>query len=207
MAQYIEDSNFDSNLRLGDIIGGFSYIVPNFEDFVNKGNEFTLDIKNQQFFSVFTPCCSIEDQKITLVPLKKIKPEFLKNPFYMEDFTLLNRPIPPFKSIPPIVWDNYSEDENNTIRSKDVSYALFELFLYGPNPKIPTYNLKYKNNTEEIGSYMIDFRDTFTISSKKIQRGNTYQKILELSILSRGELRNKLSNFFNRIPDEDKRIL
>ena len=91
--------------------------------------------------------------------------------------------------------------------SKEDGYSLFELFLYGPNEKLPEYQIRYKNILgESIGTYMIDFKETFTISSKKIQRGNSYPKILQLSISSRGELRNKLAYFFNRIPEEDNII-
>ena len=75
MSQYVEENDFDKNLRLGDIIGGFSHIVPTFDDFFANGNEFTLEIKSQKYFSILTPCCSIEEQLITLAPLKQREEE------------------------------------------------------------------------------------------------------------------------------------
>ncbi len=204
MSQYIDEKNFDKNLRLGDIITGFSHIMPQFDDFFNKGNEFKLDITLQHFYVVLTPCCSIEEKIITLAPLKKIRYQFFENPYYKEDMTRINRPMSPQNAYPPSVWAKIPEEQKIEIGSKEEGYALFELFFYGPDLKLPKYELKYKTNPIVVAdTYMIDFKEAFTIMSNKIQRGNTYPKILQLTILSRGELRNKLAKFYSRIPDED----
>jgi hypothetical protein len=203
MSQYVDETGFDTNLRLGDIIEGFSHIIPTFDDFFTHKNEFRLDIKNQQFFAILTPCCSIENSLITVVPLISIKHSFLSNDYFTEDLTRINRPGPPEKIFPPIHWGNLSEEEKGKEIEKGEQYAFFELFIYSPNDKFPQYNLKYKDKTLPMIFYMIDFKQAFTVTSKKIQRGTTYPKVLQLTIASRGELRNKLAKFYSRIPDED----
>ena len=205
MSQYVDDTDFDSNLRLGDIIDGFSHIMATFDDFFSSKNEFKLDIKDQSFYAVLTPCCSIEDKLITVVPLKQIKASLISNPFYKEDFTRINRPMPPDKSVPPEIWEKFPEEKKSKEIEKGEGYSLFELFFYSPANKLPEYAIKYKaGEPVDTRTYMIDFKEAFTITSKKIKRGNTYPKVLQLTIPSRGELRNKLAYFYSRIPDEDK---
>lgn len=72
MSQFVDESSHDKSLRLGDVISGFAHIVPSFTDFFAKGNEYTLDIKPKIWFVVLTPCCSIEDKTITVVPFSFI---------------------------------------------------------------------------------------------------------------------------------------
>ena len=203
MSQYVDEIGFDKNLRLGDIIDGFSHITPTFDDLFNSKNEFRLDIKNQQFFAILTPCCSIENNLITLLPLTQIKPSFLLNPYFSDELTRINRPGPPDKIIPPIAWEILTPEQKSKEIENGESYAFFELFIYSANEKLPKYDLKYKNSVTTMLYYMIDFKQAFTITSKKIQRGATYPKVLQLTITSRSELRNKLAKFYSRIPDED----
>lgn len=207
MDQYVEDKNFDSNLRLGDLISGFSYILPTFDDFINNGNEFNLDIKVQEFFAVLTPCCSIEEKLISLAPLKKINYKYFENPYYKEDMTRINRPMSPENAYPIETWKNFSDEVKNQKINSGGGYTLFEKFIYGSHDKLPFNDLVYKSNPViKSNILMIDFKDIFTISSKKIQRGNSYPKIAQLTIKSRGELRDKISYFYNRVPEEDKII-
>lgn len=203
MAQYIDTSAFDTNLRLGDIIKGFSHIMPTFDDFFFKGNQFRLEVVEQPFFVVLTPCCSIEDKIISLLPLKPIKSSFLTNPAIIDDITILNRPMSAQNAIPPIGWQKLPEEERTLKLQQPPNYYYLELFGYGPHPLLPQYDLSYRNQTQKMSSFMVDFKESFTITSKKIERNNSYEKVLQLSIASRGELRNKISNFYSRVPDED----
>lgn len=204
MSQYVEENDFDKNLRLGDIITGFSHIMPSFEDFFNNGTEFKLDITLQHFFAILTPCCSIEDKIINVAPLREIKYQYFENPFYKEDMTRINRPMSPKNALPPSTWSRLAEEQRVEIEKKEEGYTLFEQFVYEHHEKLPTYESKYKTNPSiTTGVYMIDFKEAFTVTSKKIHRGNTYPKILQLTIKSRGELRNKLAYFYSRVPEED----
>ncbi len=205
MSQYVDPSAFDTNLRLGDIIIGFSYIMPTFDDFFNAKSEFKLDIKDQNFFAVLTPCCSIENKIITLTPLRQIKYQLLSNSYFKEDLTRINRPIPAYKQYTDKAWDEMSEEIKEEIMAKEPGYGFFENYFYSPHEALPEYILKYKKNPElPFKYYMIDFKEAFTITSKLIQRGMTYPKTLQLTIQARDELRNKLAYYFSRIPEEDK---
>ena len=96
------------------------------------------------------------------------------------------------------------EDQKREIENKEPDYAFYELFVYGQHDLLTEYEIKYKNDPVfSSKSYFIDFKEAFTITSKKIQRGATYPKKMQLSIKSRGELRNKLARFYARIPAED----
>ena len=47
--QYLNDESFDRTLRLGDIIAGFSYFIPEFHDFDGFAGEFKIDVKRIRF--------------------------------------------------------------------------------------------------------------------------------------------------------------
>jgi hypothetical protein len=204
MSYYATQETIDKSLRLGDIIAGFSHVMPTFEDFINNGNDFSLDVKNQNFFSVITPCCSIEDNVVTLAPLKHLLPIFFLNPYLVEDFTRINRLVSPKNSIPPKAWENLKPEEAQTKLSIGDSYIFGQFFVYEPDGRLPNYELIHKTFAKTLNIYMIDFKEAFTITSKKIQRGATYPKVLQLSIKTRGEMRTKMAAFYARIPDEDK---
>lgn len=207
-SQYLDLEDFDNNLRLGDIIDGFSYFMPEFEDFVNKKTDFKIEVKVIQYFAVLTPCCSIEDKVIILVPLKKLDANLLKNPYYEEDFTRINRPFSPKFSIPPDIWkDRLTDEKRNEILQQEPTYQFMEKFVFGEHEKLDQYTLSFKN-TKSISTkyYWVDFKDAFTISCNKIQRGNSYEKLLQLKINKRHELREKLAWFYSRIPIEDELV-
>lgn len=195
----------DSFLRLGDVITGFSYFLPDFDDFVNKGNDFKLAVESKKYFVILTPCCSIEDKLITLVPLNRLNSNLIKNPFYSEDFTRINRPMEPLNAIPPDVLTKLPDEEKDNIASRGISYQLTEKFIYSDNDKLEEYQLSYKGINLITRTYWIDFKEAFTISSKLIQRSNpnNVSKLIQLSIRAREELRQKIAKFYSRIPDED----
>lgn len=206
-SHYLEQGQFDGNLRLGDIIEGFSYFMPEFEDFVNKKSEFRMDVKLVKYFGVLTPCCSIEDKVIILAPLKKLDGNLMKNPYYIENFTRINLPFQPQFSYPPEVWsDKFDDQKRSEIMLLEPSYQFSEKFVFDNNDKLEKYTLSHgkSNISIETNSYWVDFKDAFTISCNKIQRGNSYSKILQLTTSSRHELREKLAWFYSRVPDEDK---
>ena len=207
-SQYLLEENFDNFLRLGDIIEGFSYFIPEFEDFVNKKHDFKIEVKTIQYFVVLTPCCSIEDKVLTLVPLKRLEGNLLKNPYYEEDFTRINQPFNPKFSIPPDIWDNkFTEERKNEILQQEPTYQYMEKFVFGEHEKLEDYTLSFKSvKSIKTKCYWIDFKDAFTFSCNKIQRGNSYSKILQLKIGKRHELREKLAWFYSRVPEEDKVI-
>ena len=58
----------------------------------------------------------------------------------------------------------------------------------------------------KLATNMIDFRQTSRVASQTIKRGATFPaglKHLELSVRSRASLRDKISFYFSRVPDQD----
>jgi len=54
---------------------------------------------------------------------------------------------------------------------------------------------------------MLDFRRIYRVECEKVanpKQAPLETKILELSVVTRGELRDKLADYFGRIPDEDR---
>jgi hypothetical protein len=204
-SQYLSNPSYDDFLRLGDIIEGFSYIVPRFDDFSSKGNEFVLDVKQPNFFAVLTPCCSIEDEIINLCPLKEIDNKLLQVDYYKEDFTRLNVPHEPRLGISNDRWEKgMNQEEKQLILQRPLAYQYKEKFVYSINENFAKYTLKYKAIVLETNCYWIDFKDAFTINAKNIKRGNKYSKILQLTIPARFELRNKIAKYYSEIPKEDE---
>jgi hypothetical protein len=79
--------------------------------------------------------------------------------------------------------------------------------VYAPNPIFETYELKKgKQAWPVVGHYMVDFKSIVRIDCALIERKREAPagtKILELSVVARAQLRDKLAAYFGRIPDED----
>jgi hypothetical protein len=79
---YVKNS-FDNVLRFGDVIKGFQFFIPNFEELPDiVDSNIKIEITKSSYFVVITPCCSIENGSISLTPLKQIRYQFFSNPFY-----------------------------------------------------------------------------------------------------------------------------
>jgi len=203
---YIKDS-YDNILRFGDVINGFQYFKPNFEGLPEVvDSNIKIEIIKSNYFVVLTPCCSIENENLNLTPLKQIAYKFFSNPYFEKDFTIINRRMLPEQTVAPRIWnDVFTEEERSKRIGEGVKYSFAELFIYEKNDLIPPYKLSYKGNPDIItGYYMIDFKDIFTIKSAKIQRNMEYPKILQLTIETREELRDKIGEYFKRVPQEDQ---
>ena len=202
---YIKDS-FDDILRFGDVIRGFQYFLPNFDGlpYIVDTN-INIEIIKSDYFVVLTPCCSIENSFITLTPLKQLRYQFFSNPFFVEDFTVINRKMLPQNAVAPSIWERFEVEERNKRIQEGPKYSFAEVFIYGSDELLPTYELSYKGNPRvQTGYYMIDFKEAFTIKSNKIIKNMRYPKILQLTIESREELRCKIGEYFSRVPVEDQ---
>lgn len=207
---YVKGS-FDNTLRFGDVINGFQYFMPNFEEFPDLlDSNIKIEITRASHFVVLTPCCSIERGSITMVPIKEVLYKFFDNPYFTEDLTVINRKMPPEKAVSPKIWqENLTEEQRNKRILEGPKYSFGEYFIYEKDDLLPVYEIKYKDKPTGIntGYYMIDFKDIFTIKSSKIVKYIKYpRKILELSIETRAELRTKISEYFTRVPEEDQVI-
>lgn len=202
------EPNPSPDIRFGDIIGSFvlsscSCYTP--EKSINP-DSFKVDLTFFRHVAVLTPCCTIAQKggNVLLVsPLIKVLPTFyFDNSFFREDLTRINRKMTKEEAFGPEKWSalNDSQRRENLIAGKD--YSLSNTFIYENHDLLPDYLLEYKNSqSAKLNSYAIDFRHIYRIEHKKDFRGI---KLLQLSISSRNDLRNKMVDFFGRCPEEDR---
>lgn len=202
------ETNPDEALRFGDVVKG--YILSN--SIIQKpisGMEFNLsiDVDFPLFSVVLTPCCSISDKIITLSPLKQLRPSIFDNSFFEEDLTHINRKMSPQEAVSKEIWDALGEKERQKRLLVEKGYAFSELFIYEKNSLFPPYKIKRKERQIETNYYMIDFKDTYKIKCDKIitpKNSPWDMKYLQLSKNTRSELRKKISDYYGRVPDEDR---
>ncbi len=200
--------DLEATLRFGDVITGFVNVVPNIENLqsIKPGNSYNVKISHYDYFVVITPCCSIEKKVLSLCPLIPIQGTFFNNPFWTEDFTRLNRKMEPEQTVSPMQWNSMEDEKKQEIISNGLAYTFLNLFIFKDNPVFPKYMINRKNGRITTSTYMIDFKDIFKVDSELIERGKPFSlesKVLQLSIKTRGELRDKISYYFGRLPLED----
>jgi len=97
-------------------------------------------------------------------------------------------------------------DEEQTqwlAKSPGKQYMIADFFAYDRHDLLPDYELAYAGGMKElINYYMIDFRNICRVQTAS-SANPTSTKRLQLSIQARGELRDKLANYFGRKPEED----
>jgi hypothetical protein len=197
-------------LRFGDVLEGFilsstSIISP---EETKKKREYHIKVKNPDYVVVLSPCCSIGDKTLALSPLLSVIPGFFNNPFLSEDLTRINRKMTPQQSVPPHVWQTMSPTDK-ACRFKGVreAYAFVENFVYEKHDLLKTYTVHRQAGNIESNYYMLDFRRIYRIECDKVAnptQAPLETKILELLIQIRKELRDKLTWYFGRIPEEDQ---
>ena len=85
------------------------------------------------------------------------------------------------------------------------AYAFLDLFVYEKDNLFTPYYLNKQENIET-NCYMIDFKNIYKVKCEKINSRNNApidSKCLQLSIQARKELRNKISYYYGRPPEED----
>lgn len=204
--------NRDQALRFGDIVFGFVQGIPIINDpfLNNQHQDYQIQLSLPSYSVVLSPCCSIGDSTLLLAPLEQLTKNLFKNPYLVDDFTRLNKKIPAQFRFPPDEWQNLSESRREIENKKGPSYILFDYFIYENSKFLPTYILSVRKQDYTIGHYQIDFKKVFRIKCSKVVSSKDSpidQKILQLSVYSRQDLREKMSWFYYRTPDEDRLIL
>lgn len=206
-------THLDTVLRFGDVLKGFITTTPFIDDPMLKsiGNGYKIEVSFPNFSVIISPCCSIGPKLISLTPLIEIRRSFFDNPYFAEDFTRINRKMKPEFTVPPIIWDSFQIEEKSKRLAVGLDYAFLYLFLYEKSDSLPPYKIHRREENIKTTHYMIDFRNTYCINCDKI--GNPGEeikndvlnsKILQLTIETRKELRDKLSNYYGRTPKEDE---
>ena len=111
----------------------------------------------------------------------------------------------PEQTVPPEVWSSFSYEMQQERLLEGTTYSLVESFIYENHSLLAEYTLG-KTNPINTGYYMIDFRMIYQLECKKVQNPKDCpweSKILELTISSRNELRDKLAWYYQRRPKED----
>jgi len=206
------EDNPDDAFRFGDIVRGFvlSASKIDFTSFISSHKDYHIEVNQPDFAAILSPCCSIGNHTLSLSPLIEIPASFFDNPYLMEDLERLNHPMSPQQAVPPDIWTQMSDEEKQ--RRLDLShpksFAFVEYFIYSPHDLLPEYKLKSKKENGQIktGFYMIDFRRLYKIVCKQVnsaKQSPTKTKVLQLSIQTRANLRDKFVNYFSRVPEED----
>lgn len=200
----------DGALRFGDVVRGFPLSAADIERpaITSTLREYRIDVSQPEFSVIMTPCCSIKGRTLLLTPLLKMNPLFYKNPYLAEDLLRLNRPMTPQQAVSPSDWDRMTpEDRDRRLdMSKPTSFAFGDSFIYAPHDLLPRYVVKQVKGQPEIGYYMVDFRRTCRVQCAAVGRKQSplEAKLLQLTIDARGVLRDKVADFFGRVPPEDE---
>ena len=194
--------------RFGDVVEGFISIFPkvNNPGVINKN--FNISFGETPYFVILTPCCSIKDKKVTLVPLRKLDKRWFQIDAFCEDYTVFNNPVNRKISFPTKYWENkLSEEERNEILNEEDMYTYNNYFFYPENNYLKEYEIEYKDPAKNIitNSYCIYFKDAFMVECNKIVTGQNPKglKLIELTIETRDLLRDKLQKYYRK-PFEDE---
>jgi len=116
---FYEDQKKSNFLRLGDVVKGFVSAVPEMDEpftdkkFVN----YKVTVELPKLLVVLTPCCSIGDEKISVVSLEEVglRSDLFKIPYLKEDMTRVNRKMKAKNAIIPQKWDTLGPEEQMKI--------------------------------------------------------------------------------------------
>jgi len=202
-------SQVSNALRFGDVLKGFFSTTP-----VVKEPPLSSDLKNcsidvylPKFSVVMDPCCQIGNQSISLTPLLPIKKSFFANSYLAEDLTRLNRIMTPQQAVPPEAWAEMTPEKKQERLEIGDTYASVRLFIYEKHDLLPEYTIHVGTDDIETNYYMIDFRNTHKLSCNEIitaEKAPLELKVLELSVETRQELRDKVSSYYAAVPKEDE---
>lgn len=200
----------DKALRFGDVLQGYPSTTPIIEEPMLKESSarYNINVDLPKFTVVMDPCCEIRNKTISLTPLIQVSRAFFDNPYFAEDLTRINRKMEPQQAVSPTIWEKLPLEEKQKRLEVGRTYALLNLFIYEKHELFPKYILRRKDKEDiETNYYMIDFRNTYKLCCDKIispENSPLESKILQLSIETRSELREKLINYYANIPPEDK---
>lgn len=201
----------DETLRFGDVVRGFPLSAAHIEQpaVTEALREYRIDVCQSEFGVIMTPCCSIGDKMLSLTPLLQVRPAFYRNPYLAEDLLRVNRPMSPEQAVPPEQWKKMtaSDRDRRFDMSRPESWAFVDLYVYGAHDLLPRYDIHVREGARKTGFYMVDFRLTCHVKCDKLanaKQAPLYAKRLQLSVSARGELRDKVAEFYARVPREDE---
>jgi len=191
-----------STFRMGDIVRGFVLGTACQSEPSVGVCDYQVNLRSPNFAVILTPCCSMGDKTLTLAPLVRINPKWRENPYFSSDLTNINREMLPEQTMSPATWQKLGDNERKRRLERGRGYALVEWFIFPPHPTLGTYTLK----DTTFGYFAIDFRSAHRVECEAVvstKQVPITAKVLELEIGMRNELRNKVSFYYGRVPQED----
>jgi len=195
-------------LRFGDILRGYFSTTPVIKEPIlgDPIKNYNIDVNVPAYSVVMDPCCNIGEKMIALTPLVKVLGPFFDNPYIAQDLTRVNRKMEPQQAIPPHAWEQMSPEKRQERLAEGLGYAFANLFVYEKHDLLLKYTVHRKQGNIETNYYMINIKDIYKLRCDKIntpQDAPLESKVLELSIGTRSELREKVVAYYGRIPKED----
>lgn len=204
--------------RMGDIIENLHEVIPCYD---SKNNDFSVKFQITKRFVILTPCCSIEKKEAIVVPLKPLDTRLVVSEFLRDDFLLINSRISQKKVLGERAYAKALEEmvneqtspEEIAIFENSINYEFFELFVFGEHTDFEEYSVSRKRGKDDTITvntkcYMISFKDAMRVQSLIFNRDNSRcAKLAELTPMARKALRDKLTFFYSRVPDEDKEYI
>jgi hypothetical protein len=221
-------------LRFGDVLKGYLLTTPKISKPFDEGGKdpYNIDIYLPEFSVVMDPCCHIGGGSISLTPLIQVKYHFWDTPYLVKDMTRLNRKVMPKDLMHPVIWNKLSNEEKLMSINATPDYGHKNYFIYeessvftnypvkrdlqynevvDSDSKLPKYEEEKRQKVIDTRFYMIDFKNIHHLNCEKIfgPEKVTDEKILgsivlQLSIRTRNELRDKMAYYFGNPPDEDR---
>lgn len=198
----------DEALRLGDVVRGFVLGAAEFDQPDPSPMDYRINVRRPAYAVVLTPCCSIGEKMLSVAPLLAVHASFFRNPYLAEDLTRANRPMTAQEAVPPEEWKRLGERERQRrlARNGGRSLQFLRWFVYAEHALLPRHEVKVGKEALTVGSYMVDFRQMHRIESRSIanpKQSPLHAKVLQLSVQTRAELREKLAHYFGRPAPED----
>jgi len=201
----------DRALRFGDVVEGFVLSASRIDDppmRLAESGRYQIEVERPRYCAVMTPCCSLRSGCVAMSPLQEVLSTFFENPCFEQDLTRINRLVRPQDALPPERWRRVSPEEQQRRLEIGPAYTLQNYFIFAPHDLLPPYTVSRRDGkTVKTNAYMVDFHRIHRVQCKKVTRPEEEAllatKVLQLSVEARSELRDKLTWFFGRIPDED----
>lgn len=224
----------ENKLRFGDVVKGYPLVVPRIErpliDFKNE--PYSIDVQFPQFAVVLDPCCEIGKGMISLSPLEEVVSSFWDISYLVNDMTLVNIEGMANDLVHPMVWNKFTDPQKIKALVSVPAYGYTPYFVYEGNPIFPDYRIKRESKFREIldtetklpkyeisrestiyqtRHRMLCFKNIHKVGCQKIfgsekPTDEDIQKsiVLQLSIKTRNQLRDKMAYYFGNKPKEDK---
>lgn len=192
-------------LRFGDVVTGFQHPTVRI-DTPDSAVDLKISVTRPQYFAVMTPCCNIELSAVSLAPLIQVRDAIvLKHPRLLANLTLINVPFQPKEGFTDGQIAKMDLAKQAELLSQSAQYAFLDCFVYEPNGLFPFYEIKRKETAAKLQYRMVDFKSIFRVECSLIEREQivpTGVKISELTVITRAQLRDKLTFYFGRNADE-----